>query len=991
MSRIKLHISHCLFFLCLSLSAQTDRSSLNGTVADPSGSVVPNVAVRAVSESTGWRRETTTGPAGNYELPALLVGKYELTFSKEGFKPFVVKNIELIVGQSRTVDARLQLGGMTDAVEVKASAELLNQSNAEVGGVIEAAQINEIPLSGRNWATLMTLAPGAINYGGGSQRDIRFNGHSLDDNNFTFDGIDTTGIQEQTQKAEPRLTISLDSIQEFRVSSAVYTAESGAAAGVQVNVVSKSGSNAFHGGMFEYLRNQIFDTRSPFDDSNIPPFRLNQFGGELGGPVVKNKLFFYADYEGLRQTLGQTFINTVPNTAFRAKVLATSPALAPIMNAYPVGQTPTGDGVSDLLSVQKSNSTREDSGMIRMDYHISDTSTAYLRYSIDNAYIDNPQDAIGTRNVIPSIPQNLVLAWMKVFSPTLVNEAKFGLNRSNYHNWTYGTSPISASFASFDGVNDNTLDTEVGTSFSYIDNLTKTVGRHTFKAGIDIRRIRLNNSGNTIQDQTIDFASDQDAINNHSDAVTYLAAEGVRGGRRTFYMGYAQDEFKVSPQLTLNLGLRYEFYSVYHEVLGRSAVVDIAGCGGFCPKGTPFYDPNYNDWGPRLGLAWSPRIFSGKTTAVRSGFGIYYGANQNDDFSDPMESSVPRYSITDSDAPSLSYPITPFLVPQYSFYSPKAINRHRKDGYYENWDFNIQQELPLSFTGQVGYVGSEGHHLFSRETVNLIDPATGKRPLPGFSQFGMKSNYGNNNFHALQASLQRRFTQGWLWQTQYMWSHGIADSSGGAGESFSYQNQACRACDRSNSGFDVRHNMITNSIYELPFGSGRKFLNKGGLADHVIGGWELSGVFTARTGLPVNITFKPQKTPPDGYTSGQRPNLVAGQSIYAANQTIDTWFNPAAFAFPTPGTRGNLGRNVARGPGYYEVDTALQKGFALTEHVKLNFRAEAFNLFNHPVYANPASTWTSKGSFGRITGILNDGAVGTGTPRRMQFVMRLNF
>jgi hypothetical protein len=186
--------------------------------------------------------------------------------------------IELTVGQARTVDARMQIGSLTDVVvEVKASAELLNQNSAEVGGVIESTQINEIPLSGRNWATLMTLAPGAINYGGGSQRDIRFNGHSLDDNNFTFDGIDTTGIQEQTQKAEPRLTISLDSIQEFRVSSAVYTAESGAAAGVQVNVVSKSGSNDFHGATYEYLRNQIFDTRSPFDDSNIPPFRLNQF------------------------------------------------------------------------------------------------------------------------------------------------------------------------------------------------------------------------------------------------------------------------------------------------------------------------------------------------------------------------------------------------------------------------------------------------------------------------------------------------------------------------------------------------------------------------------------------------------------------------------------------------------------------------------------------------------------------------------------------
>src|SRR6266567_4837099 len=483
------HMSQCRTLVyCIpllysfTLHAQTDRSALNGTVTDQTGAVVQQVTVQAKSTSTGWVRETVTGGAGNYEMPALPAGKYQLTFTKAGFRPFVLEEIELTIGQARTVDARLRIGSQTDVVEVSATTELLNQTSAEVGGVIEATQINEIPLSGRNWATLMTLAPGAINYGGGSQREIRFNGHSLDDNNFTFDGIDTTGIQEQTQKAEPRLTISLDSIQEFRVSSAVYTAESGAAAGVQVNVVSKTGSNNFHGETFEYLRNQIFDTRSPFDDSHIPPFRLNQFGTEFGGPIIKNKFFFFANYEGLRQTLGQTYINAVPDAAFRAQVVQTSPELGPILNAFPAGQISNGDGVSAQLRVQKSNTTREDSGMMRLDYHFSDTSTAYLRYSIDNALVDNPQDAIATRNVIPAIPQNLVLAWQKIFSPTLINEAKFGLNRSDYHNWTYGTSPITASFAGFDGVSDNTLDTEVGTSFSYIDNLTKIIGRHTLKA-----------------------------------------------------------------------------------------------------------------------------------------------------------------------------------------------------------------------------------------------------------------------------------------------------------------------------------------------------------------------------------------------------------------------------------------------------------------------------------------------------------------------------
>ena len=382
---------------------------------------------------------------------------------------------------------------------------------------------------------------------------------------------------------------------------------------------------------------------------------------------------------------------------------------------------------------------------------------------------------------------------------------------------------------------------------------------------------------------------------------------------------------------------------------------------------------------------------------VRSGYGIFYGANQNDDFSDPLESAVPRYGFTSSDFPNLSYPLDQFITPQNALYTPKAIDRHRKDLYYENWNFLLQQQLPGKFQLQTGYVGGEGHHLFTRYTINRIDPVTGKRPLAQFSQFGLKTNDGNNNFNALQVSLERRFTSGFLWQTQYMWSHGIADSSIGSGESISFQNQSCRACDRSDTNIDVRHTMTSNAIYELPFGQGRRFLNDRGLASTIFGGWELSGVATASAGRPVNVTLSRKASQlPDGNTGSQRPDLVPGVSIYAANQTINNWFNPAAFAIPAKGTWGDLGRYVARGPGYYEFDTALQKRFAITERMSLKFRAEAFNLFNHPIYANPSGNIGSNpqspsASFGEITSILNTGAVGTGTPRRLQFALRLDF
>jgi hypothetical protein len=582
------------------------------------------------------------------------------------------------------------------------------------------------------------------------------------------------------------------------------------------------------------------------------------------------------------------------------------------------------------------------------------------------------------------------LQFQHIFSPTTVDEAKFGINRANYYNWGYGTSPASLSVSPFDGVSSTSLDTEVGTTFNYIDNLTMVRGRHTLKTGVEIRRIRLNNSGNTLTTQSISYASASDFIDNAASSASYLQGEGVVGNRRTFAMGYFQDDFKVNPELTLNLGLRYEYYSVAHEILNRSAVVDILGCGGYCPKGTPYYDPNPFDFGPRVGLAWAPRMFQGKTT-VRTGFGIYYGGNQNDDFSDPAESAVPRYSWTSSDTPALSWPLAPFLNPANALYSPKAVDRHRKDLSYNNYDFVVQREVGHGFLAQVGYVGAQGHHLFDKYTVNLINPATGKRTLSAFSSFGLKANTGNNNFNALQASLQRRFAHGLLFQANYMWSHGITDASDGSGTSIGFQDMACRACDRSSSDIDVRQNLVTNGVWELPFGQGKQFATTG-LASQVFGGWSLSGLATARTGKPINITISRKAAAMlDGNTSSQRPNYVSGQSIYAAPRSIPTlWFNPAAFSTPANLTWGNLGRYIASGPNNYEFDIGMQRRFRITERVNFNFRASAFNLLNNPQWGNPSGN-SSSSSFGRITSVLNTGATGTGAPRRIEFMLRAEF
>jgi hypothetical protein len=980
-----------------SANAQIERATLTGTVTDASGASVPKAQVQVASPSTGFARRVDTGDSGAYSITDLPIGTYNVTISHQGFKTFEVRGIQLFVRQTRTLDAQLQVGTAVARVEVQGAAQALDNSNAEIAGVLQSRQVNDIPINGRDWATLMTLAPGAVNLGGGGQRDIRFVGRGIDDSNYTFDGIDATGVQEQSQKVGVRLSISLETIAEFRVSSSVYTAESGGSAGAQISVVSKSGTNAFHGGVFEFLRNDVFDARSPFDPSKVPPFRLNQFGGSLGGPIKKNRTFFFLDYEGLRQSLHTTVIGFVPSLAYRASVLATSPVLQPFLNSWPVGQTPF-DPITDQWSSTGLNSNREDSGVIRLDHNFTDRTSMFGRFNIDDVTITAPLDTVGGVDAPRVRPSNMVLQLTHVFSPTVVNELRGGFNRSAMHHYQFGTSPLSTAngepgyvgvnVSGFDQPSTNSLDTEVGTTIDGYDDLNIVRGRHTIKMGIGVERHRLNNSSEGIAGGTLSYSSPENFVNNVLDGYEFLGELPIGGNRRTYYMPYVQDTFKVRPNLTLNLGLRYEYYSVLHEVRDRIAVIKFS-CGGFCPKGTPLYAPVRTDFAPRLGLAWTPGGAGGKTV-IRTGFGIYFSPNQMDDFSDGHESTAQRFNVSSADVPGLAWPVSLALLPAPS-YSPKAWDPNRRDGYDENWDFTVQRLFSHSFLGQIAYDGSEGHRLFSAIRTNRIDPLTGTRPLPEFGEYNLKGNNGNANFHSLQVSVRRALTSGWLWETQYMWSHAMSDNGFGAGQYPHIQNFACIKCSYSDSDIDVRHSFSANSVYQLPFGPGKPFLHSGGFVGKLVGGWELSGIASATSGRALDILVDRSPSDlPDANTRNQRPDLVPGMSIYPAHQTINNWFNAAAFVTPAPGTWGNLGRNVGRGPGYYEIDTALQKETPITERLALKFRAEAFNVLNHPIYGDPGSD-ISSASFGVITTPLNTGATGIGTPRRLQFMLRLEF
>jgi Carboxypeptidase regulatory-like domain len=992
----------------LNSMAQINEANLNGTVTDTSGARVLNAKVRLFKIDTGLTRETITGPSGVYSISSLPVGKYNLTISHEGFRTYDAIGIELFVGQTRTVDAQLQVGTTAATVNVEEQVQAVDSSNAEIAGVVQSKQVEDIPLNGRNWSTLALLAPGAVNLGGGGQRDIRFVGRGTDDNNYTFDGLDATGVQEQNQKAAVRLPISLDSIAEFRVASSQYTADKGGSAGAQVSVVTKAGTNAYHGAAFEFLRNNVFDARGPFDIDPltnlgfIPPLRLNQFGASIGGPIQKDRTFFYANYEGLRQIQNRTVIGFVPSAAYRASV--TNPALTPFLSAWPIGQTHTADPNVDQWTSPGANDQREDNGMFRLDHRFNDKTSIFGHVIIDDANINSPLDTVGGHDNPLIRTSNYVVQLTHLFSPTVINELRAGVNRSAMHHYFFGTSPlmdtlngpayVGASVSGFDSPSQNSLDEEIGTTIDAYDDLSIVKGRHTIKIGMGVERHRLNNSSEAkFADTTLSYASPQDFVNNSLDDYFFVGALDLAGHRRTYFMPYAQDTFKVRPNLTLYYGLRYEYYTVLKEVHGEQAVVTIA-CGGVCPKGTPLYGPTYRDFAPRLGLAWMPGRLGGQTV-LRAGFGMYYEPNQMDDFSDGHESTGQRVDVSSADVPGLTWPLTPAQLTA-PFTSPKAWDPHRHDGYFEDWSLSLERIFPHSFLGKIAYQGSQGHHLFSAVRFNRCEDDSGLtgnciRPIPTFGEFNQKGNNGNSNFNSLQASLERHLSSGWLWGTQYMWSHDLSDVGFGAGEYPHIQNYNCIRCSYSSTDIDIRQSLSVNTVYELPFGPGKRFLTSG-VAGKLLGGWELSGIGSATTGRPIDILVDVSSTDrPDGVTRNQRPDLVPGQSIYGNPKTINNWFNLNAFAVPAVGTWGTLGRNAGRGPGYYEIDTALEKSTVLTERLNLKFRAEAFNLFNHPIYGDPDSDISDGAAFGHITSELNTGPTGIGSSRKLQFMLRLEF
>src|SRR5882757_269392 len=693
-----------------------------------------------------------------------------------------------------------------------------------------------------------------------------------------------------------------------------------------------------------------------------------------------------------------------------AQVAAAQPSLAFIVNAYPQGQAPTSDPTVYSYTGVVPSPNHENAGTVRLDHRFSSQDSGYVRYNIDDGASTSALNALAQGITVTSRTQNFVLEETHIISPRTINETQIGFNRNTYLQAQQTGLPFNFSISGFTSLNENYSKEQVGQSISVNDTVTWTKGYHTLKFGAELKLPRFNEQNSV--DGTATFINGGSFLANQLSTFLTTAALPDKGMNKIHVGGYAQDEWKVSRELTINYGLRYNYFSPFTESHGNEDPFDIADCGGYCGIGTSFYHPNYLSFDPRASVAYAPDSLKGNTV-FRAGYGIYHGEVQLGDEDSPVVNTEPSTQLTsgiqsNGSSVQYSYPVPPALTPSTGrALTPRSMARNHPDSYVEQWTASIQQALPGQTSLTVTYLGSHGVHLFRRGYTNLIDPVTTTRPLPQYpSEIDTKYNEGMSSFNALVTSVSRRFHNGLFFGGNYMWSHALNDGSVGAGDGDAAQNVACPRCDYASSDFDSRHSGTLSAVYDLPFGRGRAHLNTSTVADLVVGGWSANTLFTARAGLPINIFLTRNANElVDGNNVDQRPNRVAGVPLYLSSRSTAQWINHDAFSLPGLGVWGNSGRNIAVGPALCQNDSAIEKTFHVTERNNIIFRTEAFNFFNRAQYANPsatlivttnpvtkARTLTVPSSFGNITSTVNSaGLVGTGTPRVLEFSLRVTY
>ncbi len=1093
---------------CVSVLAQVASAELSGTVLDSSGATIGTAKVTALNNATNRAHATQSDNTGRYIIPLLPPGDYTVSAEAPGFRKFVRRGVSLQVNQQAEINFTLEVGQVSDQVEVTAQAPLLESESSSLGTVVNEKLVNQLPLNGRNFVQLAILSPGVNGVGysasgtimSGTRPDDRrpgteifSNGNREGSNNFLFDGIDDN----------ERLTLSIvlrpavEAVREFKIQTNLYSADIGRSSGAVVDVITKSGTNQLHGSLFEFLRNSAMDARNFFSPKGtaFPAFRLNQFGGSFGGPVVlpkiysgKDRTFFFVDYEGYRRDSQQLLLGNVPTMKMRAGDFSeTAPIYDPLttrpnpngsgfirdqfpgnqipsarwdpisvkmINAYPV---PTSSArfnnyLANLVQNQKWNQ-----GDVRVDHQITPRDNLFARWSIQNtetrvpstfpavtiAGISSPvnlADEASFAGTSYSPDQHAVASYAKVFSPSLVNEFRVGYSRFRL-DYTADQFEPGGSLGNKLGVpNANVTPNEqnlpifspssyigIGqtrslpifrreNTFQYVDNVSYTRGTHTLKAGFDFRRRQLTiyqtNQGNgrfnfspALTDSRQPAGSGGDSMASFLLGFPTLIAHDYTlnwPGERGSEIGlYVADDWRATKKLTLNLGLRWDYYSPFSEVGNRwanfnitTAKIDIAGQNGVDKYAG--VQPYYKNFGPRFGFAY--QLLS--DTVIRGGFGMFYNPTGSEGGSLRLFRQLPFGSTISISSGDINPggkvsdgfpPLQPvdFALANHPFGAMFAVDPHFRPSYAEQFNLTVEHEIaPWSLLVKTAAIGNLGRHLYNNYNANQAVPGSTalntRRPLytlgPSLSDVSWFTTDGLSEYYAFQLTVDKRFSRGISGIFGYTWAHAIdnvpLEFGGGAAGPQPQDPRNIRA-ERGNSIIDIRHRLTLSYLWELPFGAGQPMLNHGGIVNWVLGGWQTNGILTAQSGLPFSAVLQTSTT---NTGTGSRPD-VAGTPVYP--HTLQHWFDPSAFSTPAPYTYGNAGRNTLVGPGRVNWDMSLFKNFVIHEQMRVEFRAEAFNVFNHPQFGLPNAS-IGNAQVGSITSTV-------GNPRQLQMGLRFQF
>jgi len=986
--------------------AQSNSGSITGIVQDSNDAAIGGATVTVTNIGTNETRTVQTNDDGYYEVLSLSTGVYKVSANASGFQESTISDVRLPVGGRLRQDLTLGVGAVSATVTV-APQTVVETETSSLGDTIAPERVADAPVNGRDFTGLLATIPGSIQTTNQFQTSINgipstFGGSSVLVDGIDASRVDLNGTSNVLGRVESRVNrISMDSIQEVQVLEQNYSAQYGQAIGAVINPITKSGTNNFHGSVFDYFRHDALDARDFF--AGKQKFRLNQFGGNVSGRIVRDKLFFFTNYEGVRQTRGQTFTALVPTAAFRATF---APSIRPVLDTIPLPSGPffrvgssTADPNVGIISVQKDGKLREDTGSVKLDWLHTDRSQFSVRYNINDSDTTTPY-GVGTDQ---SADATLRVQLFKVshnytFSGNTVNEFGFGINR-NATDVGAGPSMLPRFDLSFV---DQAIATpgpaqfsqhRTATVYHFLDTLSTLYGNHSLKTGGELRLNRRSAASDT-QETLIFFG-----LNDFRDNVPFIVSRG--GNPELFYANenyslFVQDDWKAHPRLTLNLGLRYDISSVSREKEGRLQNFDLATLS-FTPPGQKLHNADKNNFGPRVGFAFD--VFGNAKTVLRGGYGIFYNRELPASFGSPQANTFPTLSVDLFRALFVCgiFPQFPVDPAAYDCAVPSAfhIERDLQTAMAQHWSLDVQQNIGFGML-QVGYVGNQVTHLLTDgvvtpRNINRADPVTTVRPLTqNIGDIFVVGGYPQSNYHALQLSLRRNFNSGLRFNANYTWAHTI-DNVVGFFKDFQDPNNI--AAERASSDQDVRHNFTFDAGYDLPlhdwFGGPAWLVN----------GWQLNTITQLRTGLPVNVTRK-------GGTFGGfsfRPNVIEGVPLRCPNFSVpECQFNVAAFTDPGPGIFGSAGRNILRGPGFAQVDFSIFKDTRITETSTLQFRAEIFNLFNKANFADPSgglergdsNSITPSAFFGQSISTVGNqlgGLLGFGGPRQIQLSLRYNF